>query len=49
MRQLKEKMISDIKSNFVSNAFKITQASISDADKNKAEALNTISTFVTQL
>jgi len=49
MRQLKEKMISDIKANFVSNTFKITQASIADADKNKAEALNTISTFVTQL
>mgnify|MGYP001765825470 CR=1 FL=1 len=49
MRQLKEKMISDIKSNFTSNVFKITQASISDADKNKAEALNAISTFTSWL
>lgn len=49
MRQLKNKMIADIKANFVANTFKITQAAIADADKNKAETLNTISTFVTQL
>lgn len=49
MRQLKEKMISDIKTNFTANVFKIAWASVADADKNKAEALNTISKFVTQL
>ena len=49
MRQLKEKMIADIKANFVTNTFKITQAAVADADTNKAETLNTISTFVTQL
>lgn len=49
MRQLKEKMISDIRANFVSNAFKISRASVADKDQNKAEVLNTISTFVSQL
>jgi len=49
MRELKNKMIADIKSNFVSNTFKITQASVADADQNRAQALNTVSTFVTQL
>lgn len=49
MRQLKEKMIQDIKSSFIANTFQIAEASISDADKNKAEVLNTISKFVTQL
>lgn len=49
MRQLKEKMISDIKANFTSNVFKITQAAASDADTKKTEVFNTVSRFVSQL
>ncbi len=48
-RQLTQTNIRAFKDNFITNTFKIARANIQDKDNNKAEVINTVSKFITQL
>jgi len=49
MRQLKEKMISDIKDSYIANTFKIAETNNANTLTTKSQTINTVSTFIDQL